>query len=281
MFGYTTGAGPAGRSDQMNIVVCIKAVPDPEKADQIKIDPETGTLIRTDIPVVLNPLDKFALEQALELKRSQEAHITVLSMGPPSSEAVLKECMALGADKGVLLCDPALGGADAYATALTLAQGIRKLGQTDLVLCGMASSDGATEWVGPQIASFLEMPVVTMAHQVEEIEENSWIVRADFENGYRRIRIKLPAVITVTRELNQPKALSFSGIIKARKKQVQMLTLNDLGIEPELVGAKGSPTIVSKMEPVTSTRKVTMLEGNREEKAEQLLKILNDFRQAR
>ncbi len=139
----------------LKIVVCIKAVPDPEKADRIKIDPATKNLIRQDVPMVLNPLDKFALEAALTLKEEKETHITVISMGPPSSEAIVKECMALGADKGVLLSDPAFGGADAYATAFTLARGIEKLGKADLIFCGMASSDGAIEWVGPQIASFL------------------------------------------------------------------------------------------------------------------------------
>jgi len=261
-----------------NIFVCIKAVPDPEKADSIKIDPATKTLIRKDIPVVLNPLDRFALEQALKIKRQRETFITVISMGPPSSETITKECMALGADKGVLLSDPGFGGADAYATALTLARGIEKTGKPDLVLCGMASSDGATEWVGPQIAYFLSMPVVTMVNHFENMQEDSWIVRADFENGYRRVRVKLPALFTVTRELNQPKTLSFSGIIKARKKNVEIIDLKSLGSDPDLLGAKGSPTIVSNMEATHSTREVTMIQGTREEKAEQVVQILNDFR---
>ena len=262
--------------NMFHIVVCVKAVPDPEKADSIKIDPATKTLIRKDIPMVLNPIDRFALEAALNIKAERESCISVISMGPPSAEVIIKECMALGADKGYLLSDMAFGGADAFATAFTLAGGIKKLDVPDLILCGMASSDGATEWVGPQIASFLEMPVVTMVNQIEQSDEISWIVKADAENGYRRVSVRLPAVFTVTRELNQPRTLSFSGIIKARKKEVQTWNLEDLGCDSSQVGAEGSPTIVSEMEPAQNVRSCTILTGTREEKVEALFKILEE-----
>ncbi len=264
----------------LNIIVCIKAVPDPAKADSIMIDAKTKTLIRKDIPVVLNPLDRFALEQALELKRLHPANVSVISMGPPSSESIVKECMALGADKGILLCDPGFGGADAYATAFTLSAGIKKLGKADLILCGMASSDGATEWVGPQIAAFLNLPVVTMVNQFEMFNTESWMVRADYENGYRRVKGTVPAVFTVTRDLNRPKTLSFSGIIKARKKQVEILNLHQLGVDVSKVGANGSPTIVSDMVPTQNKRQVTMIEGTRAEKIDEMCRLLKEFRQA-
>jgi len=263
-------------SIMLNIVVCIKAVPDPDKQDSIKIDPETRTLLRKDIPVVLNPLDKFALEAALNLKEEKEAHITVISMGPPSAAPVVKECMALGADRGILLSDKAFGGADAYATAYTLAYGIKKLEHFDVVFCGMASSDGATEWVGPQIASFLDAPVVTMVNAIENHEGSCWTVKADFDNGYRRVQVELPAVFTVTRHLNDPRTLSFSGIIKARKKQAEVLDLEGLGADPSNVGAKGSPTIVSNMEVTRNIRESVMVQGTREEKAEFICQLLKD-----
>ncbi len=261
----------------LNIVVCIKAVPDPAKADSIKIDPITKTLIRKDIPMVLNPLDKFALEAAINLKEEKGAHITVISMGPPAAASTLKECMALGADKSMLFSDMAFGGADAFATAYTLAFGIKRLERFDVVFCGMASSDGATEWVGPQIASFLDAPVVTMVNEIEDNEDKTWIVKADFENGYRRVKVQLPAVFTVTRHLNQPRTLSFSGIIKARKKQVEIFDLEQLGVDAKKVGAKGSPTIVSDMEPTQYKRKNTMIHGSREEKAERVYQLLKEF----
>ena len=258
----------------MKIVVCVKAVPDPSEACNIKIDPETKTLLRCDVPMVINPLDKNAMEAALQLKRNHGAEITVLSMGPPPAGQIVKECLALGADRGILLSDSAFGGADAYATAFALATGIRKIGACDLVLCGMASSDGATEWVGPQIATFLDFPVVTMVREIEDDAGRDWIVKADWEDGYRRVAVELPAVFTVTRDLNRPKALSFSGIIKARKKEIITWTLADLDTEVEAVGLKGSPTIVGNFGTIDNRRSVQMLTGTAEEKADTLVKIL-------
>ncbi len=258
----------------LNIIVCVKAVPDPKQACNLKIDPLTKTLLRCDVPMVLNPLDKHALEAALQIKAEKGARICVLSMGPPEAGSIVKECMALGADKGILLCDPRFGGADAYATAYTLAQGVRKIGDADVVLCGMASSDGATEWVGPEMAIMLDMPVVTRIKEISICDDESWEVKAARENGYRRMRVRLPALLTVTRELNVPRALSFSGIIKARKKVITQWGLDDLGVQAETVGIKGSPTIVTEMRAVENTRRVTFLEGTREEKAELLLKKL-------
>jgi electron transfer flavoprotein beta subunit len=258
------------------IVVCVKAVPDPKEAHKIKIDPVTKTLMRSDVPLVLNLMDKNAMEAALQLKEQLDAHITVLSMGPPPAGNVVKECLALGADHGYLLTDQAFGGADAYATAYTLAQGIEKIGEYDVVLCGMASSDGSTEWVGPQIATVLKIPVVTRVKELVEYGGQWWQVKAGMENGYRLVRVKLPAVLTVSRELNAPRTLSFSGIIKARKKEITEWGINHLGLPEETVGQKGSPTIVSNLDSLTSRRTVEIISGTREEKAERLVKKLAD-----
>jgi electron transfer flavoprotein beta subunit len=258
----------------LKIAVCVKAVPDPKEACNIKIDPQTKTLLRCDVPMVINPLDKHALEAALQIGKRTEVHITVLSMGPPEAGTIVKECMALGADQGILLSDRAFGGADAFATAYTLAMGIKKIGAVDLVLCGMASSDGATEWVGPEMAVMLNMPVVTMVREIVEGGDGVWEVKASLENGYRQVRVKLPAVLSVTRDLNTPKNLSFSGIIKARKKTITQWGLDDLGVPEASVGIKGSPTIVTEMHATDKKRQVTFLEGTREEKAEQLVQKL-------
>lgn len=261
----------------MNIVVCVKAVPDPKMADKIKIDPVTKTLVRENIDLVINPLDRNALEAALQLKKTNGAHITVLSMGPPMAGNIVKECLALGADTGILLSDRAFGGADAYATAYTLAKGIEKIGAFDVVFCGMASSDGATEWVGPQIATFLRVPVITMVHELIEDKGTDWLVRAAWEEGYRKVAIRLPALFTVARDLNQPKSLSFSGIIKARKKEITTWSIDDLGVLPDSVGFKGSPTIVGDFGTLETGRSVEFLEGTAEEKAERLVQILIDY----
>ncbi|HEA69183.1 MAG TPA: electron transfer flavoprotein subunit beta/FixA family protein [Desulfobacterales bacterium] len=258
------------------IIVCIKAVPDPKEACNIKIDPGTKTLMRCDVPMVLNPLDKNALETSLQLKEELNAHTVVLSMGPPEAGNIVKECLALGADEGYLLSDQAFGGADAYATAFTLAGGIRKIGLPDVIFCGMASSDGATEWVGPELATFLDMPVVTMIREIVECDGQWWKLKASLENGYRLVRVKLPAVLTVTREINRPGTLSFSGIIKARKKQITEWGIDELGLAPESVGLKGSPTIVSDLGIRESKREVEFISGTRGEKVDRLVQKLVD-----
>jgi electron transfer flavoprotein beta subunit len=258
----------------LNIVVCAKAVPDPKEACNIKIDPDTKTLMRCEVPMVLNPLDKNAMEAALQLKAQVEAQISVISMGPPEAGNIVKECLALGADQGFLLCDPAFGGADAYATAYTLAKGIEKIGPFDVIFCGMASSDGSTEWVGPEVAAFLQIPVVTMVKEIVEYNGEWWKVKASLENGYRLMRVKLPALFTVTRDLNTPKTLSFSGIIKARKKEITQWGIKELRVPAESLGVKGSPTIVSELTTTESKRQVEIIDGTREEKAEKLVQKL-------
>jgi len=253
------------------IAVCVKAVPDLSLADKIKIDPVTKALSRHEIPLVINPLDRNALEQALWLKENQGAHITVLSMGPPSAGNVVKECLALGADQGILLSDPAFAGADAYATAFTLSMAIKKLGKIDVVFCGRASSDGATEWVGPELAAFLKIPVVTMVRELVETKDKSWKIKADIQGGYRIVEVILPAVLTVTHEINKPRTLSFSGIIKSRKKEITTWELSDLDMTENQVGLKGSPTIVSELRVVEKKRTCEIIDGTPEEKADILI----------
>jgi electron transfer flavoprotein beta subunit len=260
----------------LKIIVCVKAVPDPKDADKIRIDPKTKTLTRVDIPLVLNPNDKYALEAALQLKEEEGAFITALSMGPPPAAKIVRECMALGADEGILLTDPTFRGADAYATAITLATAIRKLGQVDLIFCGMASSDGSTEWVGPELASFLDFPVVTRIREIVAREEDWWTVKANIENGYRKVRVKLPAVLTMTRDLNIPRALSFSGVVKAGKMEIINWGSEDLALQPENVGLQGSPSFVSEMFTLESKREVQFISGTRVEIADQLVQKLAD-----
>ena len=258
----------------LRIVVCVKAVPEPKAAEELKIDPVTKSLTRINIPLVINPLDRNALEAALLIKEQSAAHITVISMGPPPAGDIVKECLALGADNGILLSDPSFAGADAFATAYTLAKAIEKVPAVDVVLCGRASSDGATEWVGPELAIFLDMPVVTMVREFVESEGTSWKVKADLENGYRLVQVELPAVFTVTQGVNTPRTLSFSGIIKARKKEITTWGLDDLALPAESVGLKGSPTIVSKLTYMESKRECQIIEGTMEEKVDILINIL-------
>jgi electron transfer flavoprotein beta subunit len=177
----------------------------------------------------------------------------------------------LGADVGILLSDSVFAGADAFATAFTLAKAIEKLDEVDVVLCGRASSDGATEWVGPELATFLDMPVVSMVSEFVETEGPCWQVKSDIENGYRLMQVELPAVFTVTQDVNTPRTLSFSGIIKARKKEITTWGLVDLGVSVQCVGLKGSPTIVSDLTHIDSKRACQFIEGTLEEKADILV----------
>jgi electron transfer flavoprotein beta subunit len=260
----------------LNIVVCVKAVPDPSVADKLKIDPVTKSLPRLDIPLVINPLDRHALEAGLQLKKKYGAYITAISMGPPPAGNIVRECLALGADKGILLTDPAFAGADAFATAFTLARAIEKNRPVDMIFCGMSSSDGATEWVGPEIAIFLNLPVVTMVREIVEDQGDEWIVKANHERGYRMVKLKLPVVFTVTRDLNHPKPLSFSGILKARSKEITEWNHDELKIPIEHVGLKGSPTLVTEMTVVENRRNVEMIEGSLQVKVERLVQILSE-----
>ena len=253
------------------IVVCVKAVPDLSLADKIKIDTVTKTLTRHDIPLVVNPLDRNALEQALWMKENHGAHITILCMGPPSAGNVVKECLALGADQGILLTDAAFAGADAFATAYTLSAAIKKLDKFEVVFCGRASSDGATEWVGPELAVLLGLPVVTMVREFVRVDGNAWVVKSDYEDGYRIVEVEMPAVFTVTQDLNHPRRLSFSGIIKSRKKEITTWGLDKLGLPPSSVGLEGSPTIVSELRVVEKKRTCEIIDGTPEEKADILI----------
>lgn len=258
----------------LNIVVCVKAVPDPKAADRLKIDALTRAVPRLDIPLVINSLDAHALELALQLKRKYTAHITAISMGPPPAGNILRECLALGADQGILLCDPAFAGSDAFATAFTLSRAITRLDGVDLVLCGMASSDSATEWVGPEMAAMLDLPAVTRVSEVLKDDGEEWVVKAEHELGYRLVRVRLPAVLTVTRALNTPTALSFSGILKARSKPIVEWNHATLALPAEAVGSAGSPTRVSDLAAHESHRQAQMLEGSLQEKVDQLLQVL-------
>jgi electron transfer flavoprotein beta subunit len=180
----------------------------------------------------------------------------------------------LGADKGILLSDPAFAGADAYATAYTLAKAIEKVSEFDVLLCGRASSDGATEWVGPELAVFLDLPIVTMVRELVKSDGTTWQVKSDIENGYRLVQVGLPAVFTVTQDVNIPRTLSFSGIIQSRKKEITSWGLDDLALSAETVGLKGSPTIVSRLTYVESQRECQIIEGTLDEKVDYLISKL-------
>ena len=225
----------------MNIVVCMKQVPD---TTEVKIDPVTGTLIREGIPSIINPDDKSGLEAALVLKDSVGAKVTVLSMGPPQADLALREALAMGADEAILLSDRAFGGADTWATSTTIAAALKKLG-FDLIICGRQAIDGDTAQVGPQIAEHLHLPQVSYVSELV-LQGDSLIVKRIFEDGYQRIKVKMPCLLTTLKDMNTPRYMSVAGIFDAYKKDIPVWGLADIEVDETNIGLKGSPTRVKK-----------------------------------
>lgn len=243
----------------MKIIVCIKQVPD---TNEVRLNPETGTLIREGVPSIINPDDKAGLEAALRLKDLHGAHVTALSMGPLQADSALREALAMGADEAVLVTDRAFGGADTWATSSTLAAAIRTM-EYDLIITGRQAIDGDTAQVGPQIAEHLGLPNVSY---VEELRygEGSIIVNRQYEGRYHVIRVELPCLITALSELNEPRYMTPGGIFDAyREKEVRILTRADLDIDDSNIGLHGSPTRVFKSFPKALRGKgeVQVLEG--------------------
>ena len=229
----------------MNIVVCIKQVPD---TTDVKINPETNTLIREGVASIINPFDAYALEEAVRLKEKFGGTVNVMSMGPPQAEVSLRDAIALGADEAYLLSDRAFAGSDTLATAYALASGIRKLGGVDVILMGRQAIDGDTGQVGPETAENLGCPHLTDVRKIESVEADGTIVlQRMLEEGYVRIKVKAPVVITVVKEINEPRLPSLRGKMNAKKKEINAWTAADMEVEPKRLGLTGSPTQVVKI----------------------------------
>lgn len=226
----------------MNIVVCIKQVPG---TTQVKINPETGTLIRDGVEAVVNPFDEYAIEEALRIKeRVGDATVKVITMGPPQADEALKSAIALGADEAYLISDRAFAGSDTWATSYTVSRGIKSLGKVDLIICGKQAIDGDTAQVGPGIAEMLDIPFVAWVRKVEEITADKIRVERMMEDGYEVVDMPLPGLITVVKEINVPRMASLKGKMRAKKATIVSLNAATLQAEPEKIGHKGSPTQV-------------------------------------
>ncbi len=226
----------------MKIVVCIKQVPD---TTEVKLDPKTGTLIREGVPSIINPDDKAGLEAALAIKDKTGAHITVLTMGPPQADIALREALAMGADRAILLTDRAFAGADTWATSSALAGALKKM-DYDLVVAGRQAIDGDTAQVGPQIAEHLNIPSISYVEDLE-VEGDSIIVKRQFEDGYQRIKAKTPCLITALKDMNEPRYMNVTGIFSSFEDgKVETWSVADIEVDPANLGLKGSPTKVKK-----------------------------------
>lgn len=237
----------------MHIAVCIKQVPD---SDQLTMDPETGRLNRTGAAGIINPDDENALEMALQLKDRHGARVTVLTMGPPAAEAVLKSALNRGADKGMLLTDPAFGGSDTWATARVLSRAVEKLEPIDLLLFGRQSTDGDTGQVGPGVAGFLDWPVLTDAISMEPAEAGFHVVRSA-EEGNEAWMVDAPCALTVLKEANTPRRPLFEPVAK----DVTIWGAAELGLAASEVGLTGSPTRVRNLVAPTAKPDSVLFEG--------------------
>ena len=261
----------------MKIIVCIKQVPN---TNEVKLNPETGTLIREGIPSIINPDDLCGIEAALELKDQYGAEVVVISMGPDQADAALSEALAMGADSAYLVSDRLFGGADTWATSKTLAGAIKKIG-FDLIITGRQAIDGDTAQVGPQIAEHLKIPQVSYADEIEmDSENNALIVKRQYEDRYQRIRVKLPCLITALSSLNKPRYMSVGGVVAAyEEKPKKILTYEDLNkfVEKENIGLKGSPTRVKKSFTKSAKAKGTLHEVSDDDAAEIIVNKLKSL----
>jgi electron transfer flavoprotein beta subunit len=254
----------------MRIIVCVKQVPD---VTEVRIDPKTNTLIREGVPSIMNPYDLHAVEAALQIKEATSGKVTVITMGPPQAEEVLRETISMGVDDAVLLTDRRFAGADTWATAYTLSRAAKKIG-FDLIICGKQAIDGDTAQVGPEMAEFLYIPHVSYVRRIEKIEPSEMIIERLMDDCYEKIWVSLPALITVVKELNSPRPPSIRGKMAAKKAVIPRWNANDIEAEEDKIGLKGSPTMVKNIFAPPPRGERRILEGTPEEQVNTLLKEL-------
>lgn len=258
----------------MKIVVCIKQVPD---AKDVRLDPVTNTLAREGVESIMNPFDRHALEEAVRIKEEHGGEVVALSMGPPQAEAVLREAITCGADRGVLVSDRGFAGADTWATSYTLANAVRTLGEFDMILCGKQAIDGDTAQVGPGLATQLRVPFVTCVQKIRSLEEGKIDLERMMDDGYDVVRLPIPCLLTVVKDINEPRTPSLKGKMKAKKAEIRVLSAADIGAEAECIGLAGSPTRVVKVFSPPPRGDRTVFTGSAEQQVDQLIEQLSKY----
>jgi electron transfer flavoprotein alpha/beta subunit len=258
----------------VKIVVCIKQVPD---TAEVRINPETNTLVRDGVPSIINPYDMHAVEAGLQLKEKTGGVVTALTMGPPQAEAALREVVSLGVDSAALLTDRAFAGSDTWATAFALAKAVQLLG-ADVIICGKQAIDGDTAQVGPEMAEFLDIPHVAYVRKIEDAGPDRIVVQRLMDDGYDVVESSLPVLLTVVRELNVPRLPSLKGKMAAKKAEIRKLTAADIGAGEADLGLKGSPTQVRNIFAPEAKTDRRMLDGTVEEMVDTLTKELTGLK---
>jgi electron transfer flavoprotein beta subunit len=231
----------------VKIVVLVKQVP---ATDKVKMDEETGTMIRDGVEAELNPLDLYAVEEAVRIKENleEDVEICVISMGPKKAVDSIKSAIALGCDKGYCISEKKFAGSDTWATAYALSTGIKNIvGSFDMILCGERATDGETGQVGPEVGAYLDLPVLTYVSKIQEISDGRIIAHRAIEGGHEVVEAPTPVLISVVKEINNPRMPNFAGKMKAKKTEIPILTASDIGADEESIGLKGSPTRVVKI----------------------------------
>ncbi len=257
----------------MNIIICIKQVPE---TTEVRINPETNTLVREGVKSIINPFDMYAIEEGVRLKEKFGGKATVITMGPPQAEAALREAISMGIDDAILICDRAFAGSDTWATSYTLSSAIKKIGAFDVILCGKQASDGDTAQVGPGISAHLDIPQVTYVKKIEEVGEKSLRVERMMEEGFEIIEIPLPALLTVVKEINEPRLPSLKGMMRAKSAKITLWTQKELDLDPQGIGLCGSPTQVVKIFTPPPRMGGQLLQGETSEIAEKLVELLRN-----
>jgi electron transfer flavoprotein beta subunit len=228
----------------MKIIVCIKQVPDPEHA---KMDEKSGTVVREGVELMVNPFDLYAIEEGLRLKEKMGGEVIAISMGPPQAEAALREVIGMGVDRGILLTSRDFAGADTWATSYTLAKACEKIKDYDLIICGKQAIDGDTAQVGPGVAAQLGIPQITFVRKIDEISEKNIKAERLVEGGYEVIFSPLPLLITVVKEINEPRLPTLKGRLNAKKAEIAHWGPEDIQAEKDKIGLNGSPTVVDEI----------------------------------
>lgn len=257
----------------MHIAVCIKQVPD---AKNVRIDPDTHTLVRQGVESIINPFDMFAVEAALRLKDAAGARVTTMTMGPPQAEAALRDTLAMGVDDAVLLSDRAFAGSDTWATSRVLAAAIKKMGDVDLICCGKQAIDGDTAQVGPEAATLLDIPYATFVKNIEILTENHLKVVRQTDEGTEAWKLPMPALITVLKDVGEPRVPSLKHKMRAKKAAIPVWGIGDLGLDPADVGLSGSYTQVVRIFSPPRRSDRVLMQGTVEEMVDQLFRYLKE-----
>lgn len=245
----------------MRIVVPIKQVPETKS---VKMDEKTGTVIREGVEAIINPLDLYAIEIAVQLKAKYNGVVTAISMGPPKAEKALREAIAMGADDAILVSDKAFAGSDTWATSYILGEAIKKVESFDLIICGERATDGDTGQVGPEIAAHLDLPVTSYVCEIEGVENNQCLVKRLTEEGVEGISMTLPGLLTVVKEVSEPSLPTYRGKKRAKAMDIPIYGMDELKLDQDKIGLKGSPTRVVKIYRPKVTRKCEMITASDE-----------------